>query len=161
MVRWYYYRSIFDDIEDIREYVESLHRQIDGINCGMLLPAAGEPALLMLPEHHTPIPVTVSDNDDEVVVTAAMDAGTRNEDISLDLPNPLALEITCRRMEERADGNGVSPLLHGWMSLAETRMVPLPKPVTYDGSSAVFKNGVLEVRLKKVGKDSRRKIFID
>jgi HSP20 family protein len=42
-----------------------------------------------------------------------------------------------------------------------TQLVPLPKPVTDDGSSATFKDGVLEVHLKKITKESRGKIPVD
>mgnify|MGYP006976523306 CR=1 FL=1 len=82
MVRWYY-RSIFDELEDLREYNKSLNRQIDAINRGALLPASGESAIMMLPSHHTSFPVEVSENDDEVVVIASMAEGTQKKDISL------------------------------------------------------------------------------
>ena len=40
-----------------------------------------------------------------------------------------------------------------------TRIVPLPKPVTEEKSSATFKNGVLEVHLKKMAKEVREKFL--
>jgi HSP20 family protein len=42
-----------------------------------------------------------------------------------------------------------------------TQLVTLPKPVTDDGSSATFKDGVLEIHLKKIAKESRGKIPVD
>ena len=159
MVRWYY-RSIFDELDDLREYNESLNRQIDTINRGALLPASGESANMLLPSQHTPFPVEVSENDDEVVVNAAMAEGTQKKDISLDLINPLALEITCERIIEKRDENA-GYFLKKRMSGSVTRTVPLPKPVTDKGSSATFREGVLHVRLKKITKTADGKIFVD
>jgi HSP20 family protein len=159
MVRWYY-RSIFDELEDLREYIESLNRQIDAINRGALLPASGESAIMMLPSRQTPFPVDVSENDDEVVVIAVMAEGTMKKDISLDLINPLAVEITCEWMNEKTDENA-GFFLQERMSGSVMRTVPLPKPVTDEGSSATFRDGRLLVRLKKITKKSEGKIFVD
>ncbi|MDD1683197.1 MAG: Hsp20/alpha crystallin family protein [Methanoregula sp.] len=159
MVKWYY-RSVFDELEDMRKYMELLNRQMYGTNPAALLPAAGESAIKMLPAQRTTLPVEVSENDDEVVVTAAVIAGITKKDLTLDLINPLALEITCVRTEERTDENK-GYYLRGRMSRSMTRIVSLPKPVTDDGSSAIFKNDVLEIHLKKTRKESRGKIFID
>jgi len=159
MVRWYY-RSIFDELEDLREYIESLNRQMDAINRGALLPASGESAMMMLPLPHTPFPVEVSENDDEVVVIAAMAEGTVKKNISLDLINPLALEITCERMIEKTDENA-GYFLQERRSGSVTRTVPLPKPVTDEGSSATFRGGMLCVRLKKITRKAEGKIFVD
>jgi len=82
MVRWYY-RSIFDELEDLREYIESLNRQMDAINRRALLPASGESAKMMLPLPHMPFPVEVSENDDEVAVIAAMAEGTQKKTFPL------------------------------------------------------------------------------
>jgi HSP20 family protein len=159
MVTWYY-RSVFDELEDMRIYMELLNRQVYGTNPVVLLSPAGEFAIKLLPAHGTMLPVEVSEKADEVVVTAAMIDGTTKKDIALDLINPRTLEITCEQTEERTDENegyNLRACLLGSM----TRIVSLPKPVTDNGSSALFRNGVLEVHLKKATKESRGKIFID
>jgi HSP20 family protein len=104
--------------------------------------------------------VDVSEKDDEVVVTADIIPGVAKKDITLDLIGPQALEISCERKEEKKEekeGYYMRERTFGSM----TRIIPLPKPVTEEGSSSTFKNGVLEVHLKKTTKESRGKISID
>lgn len=159
MIKWYY-RSVFDELDDIRKYRELLNRQIYETNPAALLPAAGESAVKMLPAQPMSFSVKVSENEDEVMVTATLTAGMVKEDIALYLINPLALEITCERTEERSHENE-GYFLHGYMSGSVTRIVTLPEPVSDDGSSAIVRNDVLEVHLKKTRKESKRKISID
>jgi HSP20 family protein len=159
MVKWYY-RSVFDELEDMRKYMELLNRQIYGTNPAALLPDTGGSARKMLPVPPTTLHVAVSENDDEVIITADMIAGITKKDIVLDLINPQALEITCERSDETTHENErYYQRKHTITSM--TRIVPLPKPVTDEGSSATFRNGVLEVHLKKITKGSRGKISID
>lgn len=159
MVRWYY-RSLFDELEDMRNYMESLSRQMYDTTPLALLPATGDSTTKMLPAPRTSFHVDVSEKDDEVVVTADMIPGVSKKDISLDLINPQALEISAERKDEKKEekeGYYMRERTFGSM----TRIVPLPKPVTEDGSSSIFKNGVLEVHLKKTTKESRGKIPVD
>jgi len=159
MVRWYY-RSLFDELEDMRNYVESLTRQMYETSPVALLPATGDTAAKMLPAARAPLHVDVAEKDDEVIVTADMMPGVSKKDISLDLINPQALEISCERREEKKEekeGYYLRERTFGSM----TRVVPLPKSVTEDGSSSTFKNGVLEVHLKKATKETRGKIAVD
>jgi HSP20 family protein len=159
MIKWYY-RSVFDELDDIRKYRELLNRQIYETNPTALLPAAGVSAVKMLPAQPMTFSVEVSENDDEVMVTATLTAGIMKEDIALYLINPLALEITCERTEERTDEEK-GYFLHGCMSGSVRRIITLPEPVSDDGSSAIVRNDVLEVHLKKTTKESKRKISID
>lgn len=159
MIKWYY-RSVFDELEDMRNYMESLNRQVYGTNRVALLPGTGESAIKMLPVQRTTFPVEVSEKADEVVVTAGMINGTTKNDITLHLVNPQVLEIVCERKEEMA-GVIEGHYLRERTSGSFTHIVPLPKPVTDAGSSAMFTNGVLEVHLKKTRKESGGKISID
>ena len=104
MVRWYY-RSLFDEIEDMRKYMKSLSRRWTDANPIALLPATGESAIKMLPAQRTSFHVDVSEKDDEVVVTADMIPGVVKKDITLNLINPQAFEISCERKEERKEEN--------------------------------------------------------
>lgn len=159
MVRWYY-RSVFDEIEDMRKYMESLSRQLYETNPMALLPATGEVGTKMLPEHPTDLLVDVTEKDDEVIVTADMIPGVAKKDISLNLITPQSLKISCERREEKKeDREGYYLRERSFGSM--TRIVPLPKPVTENTASATFKNGVLVVHLKKVEKDSGGKISIE
>ncbi|HVP95520.1 Hsp20/alpha crystallin family protein [Methanoregula sp.] len=159
MVTWYY-RSVFDELEDMRKYLEVLNQQIYGTTPVALLPAAGGSVVKMLPVQPTIRPVDVSENDDEVVITAGMIAGIAKKNIVLELINSRALEITCVQTDETTQENGgYYHREHTIQSM--TRIVPLPEPVTEDGASATFKDGVLEVHLKKIAKGSRGKIPVD
>jgi HSP20 family protein len=159
MVRWYY-RSLFDDLEDMRNYMESLSRQMYETNPVALLPATGDAAMKMLPAARTALRVDVTEQDDEVVITADMIPGVSKKDISLTLINPQALEISCERKEEKeVEDEGCT--LCGRCLGSMMRIVPLPKPVTDEGSSSTFRNGILVVHLKKTIKESRGTIAVD
>jgi len=159
MVR-FYYRSLFDELEDMRNYMESLSRQLYDTSTTALLPASGETASKMLPAPRTALHVDVAEKGDEVVVTADLIPGVAKKDITLNLVNPQALEISCERKEEKKEekeGYYMRERSFGSM----TRIIPLPKPVAEEGSAASLKNGVLEVHLKKTTKESRGKIAIE
>ena len=159
MVRWYY-RSLFDDLEDMRNYMESLSRQMHETNPVVLLPATGDGSMKMLPAARTDLHVDVSENEDEVVVTADMIPGVIKKDISLTLINPQTLEISCERREEKeVEEEGCTLCGRSFGSMM--RIVPLPKPVTDEGSSSTFRNGILVVHLKKMIKESRGTIAVD
>ena len=159
MVRWYY-QSIFDELEEMRQYMESLSRQMYETSPMVLLPGPVGPGTKMLPAQRAGLRVDVADTDREVVVTADMIPGVLKKDIALTLINPRALEISCERMDENQDekeGYFMRERRFGSM----TRIVPLPHEVSEEGSSASFKEGVLEVRLKKSEKKTKGKISID
>jgi HSP20 family protein len=159
MVRWYY-RSLFDELEDMRNYMEALSHQMYDTSPVALLPATGHTATKMLPAPRTSLHVDVAEQDYEIIVTADMIPGIAKKDISLDLISPQALEISCERKEVKKEENeGYSLRERTFGSM--TRIIPLPKPVTEEGSSSTFRNGVLEVHLKKTTKEFRGKIAIN
>ncbi|HVP93578.1 MAG TPA: Hsp20/alpha crystallin family protein [Methanoregulaceae archaeon] len=159
MVTWYY-PSVFDELEDMRRYIEWLNRQMYGTTPAALLPAPGEAAIKMLPVQRAILHVNISENDDELVVTAAIIAGITKKDIALHLINPLALEMSCERKEERIH-EIERYYLHGRNFESVSRVITLPEAVTEDGAFATFANDVLEVHLKKTKKNSGGKIPID
>ncbi len=103
--------------------------------------------------------VDVREHEDEVLVVADL-PGIEKQDVSLRLVNPRTLELTWERKqltEEKEEGWYLRERTYGSMS----RMIALPKDVTEEGSSASYKNGVLEVRLKKLSIDSGARIPIE
>ncbi|MDD1701284.1 MAG: Hsp20/alpha crystallin family protein [Methanoregula sp.] len=159
MARWYY-KSIFDELEEMRNYMDALFHQMYETTPTALLPSAGEPATKMLPVQQSRLGVDVAEHGDEVIVTADLIPGVTKKDISLDLINPQALEISWERKEEKKEekeGYYLRERRFGSM----TRIVPLPVPVTEDKATATVKNGVLEVHLKKTAKEPRGKIAIE
>lgn len=159
MVTWYY-RSVFDDLEDLRQYREWLARQMERSGTAALLPAGSEPAAMLLPVRQRTFRAGVSGNRDEVVVTATdMADGITKEDITLTLISSRALEIRCGRTKERIAGDG-RYLRDERTSWSLVKLVRLPVPVTGEGSFATFRDGVLVVRLKTTAREPKRKIPI-
>ena len=158
MVRWYY-QSIFDELEEMRKYMESLSRQMYDTNPVALLPDPALPAIEMLPVQQTGLHVDVIDSDREFVVRADIIPGVSKKDISLTLISPDSLEISCNRRDEsqeEKEGYFQQERSFGYM----TRVIMLPRPVLEEGSSASFKDGVLEVHLKKSEQETKGKIPI-
>jgi HSP20 family protein len=158
MVQWYY-QSIFDELEEMRKYRESLSRQMYETSPMVLLPGPAEHGTKMLPAQRAGLRVDVTDTEKEVVVTADMIPGVSKKDISLTLISPHALEISCERKgekQENKEGYFLQERKFGCM----TRIIPLPHEVSEEGSSASFKDGVLEVHLKKSNKEAKGKIPI-
>jgi HSP20 family protein len=156
MVRWYY-PSIFDELEEMKNYLESLSRQMYDTNPLALLPDPALPAIEMLPAQQTGLHVDVIDSDKEFVVKADIIPGVSKKDISLTLISPYALEISCERRDkkqEEKEGYYQQERSSGYMK----RIIMLPRPVLEEGSSASFKDGVLEVHLKKSEKEIKGKI---
>ena len=142
--RRYPFESIWREMDDMRAEMESLFREVQA--GGRFLPAGGM-SDRMLPAIRGEFRVDVREHDDEVLVVADL-PGIEKEDISLDLINPRALAISCERKEEKEDksrGYYVRERVLGTMQ----RVVSLPADVTESDAKASFKNGVLEVRLKK------------
>jgi len=94
--------------------------------------------------------VDVRDEEDEVIIIADL-PGVEKEDMNLRLFDPVTLGISCERkreVEEEDEERGYYMRERAYGSMSRT--VNLPSEVTTEGASASFKNGVLEVHLKKV-----------
>ena len=153
-----YERSIFEEFDDLREYVNSMFRQALAPADMPMLPS-GEGAKLPTPFRHE-LKVDVVEHDDEVIVTADMIPGVDKKDISLELINSHALKVSCERREEKNEEKE-GYYLHERRFGSLQRIVPLPSQVTYDGAKSTFKNGVLEVHLKKTKEAKKSKIAIE
>jgi HSP20 family protein len=116
---------------------------INQIHTGMFLPSHKEG---VLPALRGMFRVDVKELGDEVIVIADL-PGMTKETISLRLVNPRALEIVCEiKIEfEDIERYHVRERRFG----CNERIVTLPADVTADGATSTFKNGVLEVHMKK------------
>ena len=142
--RRYPFESVWRDMEDMRAELENLFQQT--YSGGRLLPPGGV-GDRMLPALRGEFRVDVREHDDEVIVVADL-PGVGKDDVSLQLLSPRALEITCERKgesEEKSEGYYMRERMYGSMR----RIVAMPADVTEIDSNASFKNGVLEIRLKK------------
>jgi len=148
------YRSIWQEFDDIMTEMENRFQSLlGGIGLGgeeargRALPAARD------------LRVDIRDHEDEVIVVADL-PGVEKENVSVRLIDPRHLEITSRRTDETEEESQdffVRERIYGQMN----RTVPLPAEVTEDGARASFKNGVLEVRLKKVARETGTSIPVD
>jgi len=147
VVRWYY-RSVFDELEEMKHYMESLFHEIYETNPTVLLPAAYGTSTKLLPAQRADFRIIVTEQGDEIIVMVDLIPGLSKKDVTLSLLNPQALEISCERKEEKKE-QSVDYYLHERSFGSMTRVVPLPKGVTEDGSIAKISNGVLEIHLRK------------
>ncbi|WP_265109233.1 Hsp20/alpha crystallin family protein [Halosolutus halophilus] len=123
----------FDEIE---EMLDRVSRQVEeGMTSGGLqVPGS--------------VPVDVADTDEEYVVTADL-PGYDTEDIDLTLSDgTLRLEANRTDEEEYAEGRY---LRRERTHASASRRIRLPEPVEEDAVSAGYEDGVLTVRLPKVG----------
>lgn len=143
-----YYQHIFDELEGIRNYMNSLFQQMQETSPIALLPASHEPALKLLPGVLDNLKVTVNEYDDKVVVTAEMIPDYLKKEIKIDLLHPLALKISCVRKRWKKEEKIESSMCEhsfGYIS----QIIPLPSPVIEEGSHASYNKEILEVYLKK------------
>jgi HSP20 family protein len=153
--RRYPFNWMLRDFDDMMNEIESRFSDMSGMR---LLPPGGV-ADRLLPAIRGEFRVDVREHEDEVLIVADL-PGVEKDDVSLNLINPRTLGISCERKadkEEKAEGYFMRERVYGSM----TRIVALPNDVTDEGATASFKNGVLEVRLKKVTIERGARIQIE
>ena len=87
--------------------------------------------------------------------------GISKKDITLTLIAPQALEISCECREDKQEEDEGYFLRERRFELRHTGNPASPHRLPEEGTSATFKNGVLEVHLKKSEKELKGKISID
>ena len=131
--------------QDFNEMMSEMENRFFGPS-GRLLPPGGITDRMM-PALRGEFRIDIRDHDDEIIVVADL-PGAEKEDVSVSLVNPGMLEIRSERStnkEEKEEGYYMRERMSGSMS----RIVTLPHEVTDEGASATFKNGILEIRMKK------------
>jgi HSP20 family protein len=104
------------------------------------------------------IRVDVREHGDEVTVVADL-PGVEKQDIQIRLLDPKVLQISLDHQEEREEKKE-EYYLHERSFRSRSRTVFLPAAVTEKGVSTSFKNGVLELRLKKTAEGRGKEISI-
>ncbi|WP_049929146.1 Hsp20/alpha crystallin family protein [Halopiger goleimassiliensis] len=122
----------FDEFENV---LDRLSQQVEqGMGGGLQVPGS--------------VPVDVVDTGEEYVVTADL-PGYETDDIELTLSDgTLRLEASKAESEEHYEGQYVR---RERSKTTANRRIRLPEPVEEDSVSAGYENGVLTVRLPKVG----------
>lgn len=105
------------------------------------------------------ITVDVRDQGEEVTVVADL-PGVDKEDIHVELVDPKILVISIDHREEREEKKE-EYYLHERSFRSRSRTVFLPADVTQEGVATSFKNGVLELRLKKTKEPRGKEILIE
>jgi len=142
---------------DLDEVMTEMENRFWGPS-GRLLPPGGITDRMM-PAIRGEFRVDVRDHDDEIIVVADL-PGVDREDVSVSLVNPSTLEISSERKEEKEEkekGYYMRERVYGSLS----RVVALPHDVTDAGATASFRNGVLEIRLKKSAMERGTTIKVD
>lgn len=152
-----YPASFFRDVEDMRALLDSMFQTAAETRDQFLLP--GGIADRYMPAIRGEFRVDVREHDDEIIIVADI-PGVEKENLKLNLIDPRTLEISCERrseQEEKEEGYFMRERTFGSMR----RTILLPKDVTEDNSTASFKNGVLEVRLKTIAPVKKGSITIE
>jgi len=89
--------------------------------------------------------VDILDHGDQVIVVAEL-PGAEEDAINIRLLNPQTLRITAKRTGPAGEGYYIQERGGGTLS----RLIRLPASVTGEAAKTSFRNGVLEVRLKKM-----------
>jgi len=115
-----------------------------------LLPAAGSPAGRMMPVLGSDFRIDLREIGDEVIVVADL-PGVEKGDITLRLVNPNTLQISCERKVEHEETSEEGRFIQQERVFGSMdRLLVLPSEVSVEGSTSSFKNGVLEVHLRKL-----------
>jgi HSP20 family protein len=96
----------------------------------------------------------VRENDDEVIVTFEL-PGMERDDIDLRIQDDyIEIKAKKQKTKEKKDKNSFSSSIS---SSAFYQKIPLPAIVDKDSADATYKNGILELRLKKIDKTPKGK----
>ncbi|MDD1664015.1 MAG: Hsp20/alpha crystallin family protein [Methanomicrobiales archaeon] len=157
--RRYLYGPIWHEFDDLMAELETqFNDMIEELATTKALPGKDVRAR-MLPAIRGEFRVDVKEHDDEVIVAADL-PGVEKEDVNIEVLDPRTLRIAfSRQAETKEEGEGyyVRERTYGTMD----RVVKLPTDVTDEGAAATFRNGVLEVRLKKTAPETGKKISIE
>lgn len=128
---------------------------------GSLLPAIGSPAGKLMPVLQGNLRIDVREVEDEVIVVADL-PGVEKEDINLRLVNPSTLQISYERKIEKEQTSEEGHIIQQERVFGSMdRLLVLPSEVSAEGATSSFKNGVLEVHLKKIPIDRGTMIPIE
>ncbi|RID81925.1 Hsp20/alpha crystallin family protein [Peribacillus asahii] len=105
------------------------------------------------------IRVDVHETENEVVATCDIPGLEKKEDVDIDIENNrLSISGSINRTDEVKEENMFRRERYAGRF---QRMITLPSPVSQEGVKATYRNGVLEVRMPKIAKDTKKKIDVD
>lgn len=139
--RRYPFALLWNELDELMAEWES--RVQDTVAAGVSFPSMVRPAL------RREFRVDVREEMDDVIIVADL-PGVEKKDVVIRLINPLNLEISVSGGTE----SGAEPVVYEYYTRERLsgnmhRIVSLPAEVIDEEASASFRNGVLEVRLRK------------
>ena len=141
-----FHRSIYDELDDLRASMDYLFQLAFEPPDNPLLPEEENPDILCWYPHT--LKTEITEDDDEVMVTVDTIPGIENSKISVDLVNPETLKITLdREAETKGDSDRRSFSLH--------HIIPLEVKVTTCGARSTFRNGILDIHLRRVQPENK------
>jgi HSP20 family protein len=141
-----FHRSIYDELDDLKASMDYLFQLAFEPVDNPMLPEGEQPDTACLYPHT--LNTEVTEHDGEVMVTVDMIPGCEAAKISVHLVSPDSLKITCDREEETmADRDRRSFSVH--------RIIQLPDKVTTSGAKSTYKNGVLDIHLRRALTEKR------
>ncbi len=140
------HRSIYDELDELKASMDYLFQLALEPTDNPLLPKEESSEILCCYPHN--LNAEVSEYDDEVIVTLDMIPGMDTTVISVDLVNKYSLKISCKRHVDNGEvHDGNTPSVERFFSMHH--LISLPCPVTKVRAGVTFKNGVLDLHLKK------------
>lgn len=150
-----YFQQVYEELEVMRNYMDSLFQQIQESSPILFLPSSDVPSRKLLPGVQDNLQIQLVESKDEIVVSAQMIPGDLKQDITIDLFHPMALKISCvRRKWKKKDKIEYIMCEHSFGYISQ--IITLPMPVSRDGIYTSLKNGVLKVHLKKCDANPER-----
>jgi HSP20 family protein len=141
-----FHRSIYDELDELRASMDYLFQLAFEPMDNPLLPEGEKPDIVCLASHN--LNAEVTDLDDEVIVTVDMVPGCEDTKISVDLVNPGILKIARDQQEEK---KGVMDQ----RSFSLHHIIQLPCNVIPKGAKSTYKNGVLDIHLRKARQEKQ------
>ncbi|NWL86784.1 MULTISPECIES: Hsp20/alpha crystallin family protein [unclassified Paenibacillus] len=117
------------------------------------------PSMKGMPQHFGQMNVDVYENDDEVIAACDIPGLEQKEDVTIEVDrNVLSISGSVNKTNEVKEEHmhrreRYSGRFH--------RLVTLPANVTPEHVKATYKNGVLEVRMRKIDGDHRKKVDVE
>jgi len=150
--RRYPFNMLWNELDDmLAEWEERVHNTM---MTGTSLPAIVGPAL------RGECRVDVWEEEGEVIIAADL-PGIEKQDVSIRLIDPQILEIRIEKNVDYEETEEPEYYVHERIIGDMQRRVYLPSAVVDEGSTATFTNGVLEVRLKKLERETGTAIPIE
>ncbi len=146
------FRQLYDELEVMRDYLDSLFQQIQESSPILLLPDSGELSRKLLPGVQDTLRIQIEESNDEIVIRVEKIPGDLSQDIAIDLIHPMALKIFCIPREWNLENTKeYTTREHHFEFISQ--IISLPVPVTSEGKHTSLRNGILTVHLKKPDED--------